>query len=146
VERLPFIDGGLRVIGMDMYVALPEGYNPTRRFLNCNRACQVNHTKMVITRNLQEAMEGADIVVANVFFSMAHDAEKEKRKKDFAAYQINAQAVKAAKPDYVFMHCGPGYPGVEATEEIFEGPNSAYYDEAENRMHTEKAILVLFCS
>lgn len=138
---------GCGVMGLDMYVALPEGYNPHPKILEfATEHAKVNHTKMVITRNLQEAMEGADIVVANVFFSMAHDAEKEKRKKDFAAYQINAQAVKHAKPDYVFMHCGPGYPGIEATEEIFEGPNSAYYDEAENRMHTEKAVLVLFCS
>jgi ornithine carbamoyltransferase len=138
---------GCGVMGMDMYVALPEGYNPHPKILQfAAEHAKLNHTRMVVTRSLPEAVEGADIVVANVFFSMAHDAEKEKRKKDFAAYQINAQAVKAAKPDYVFMHCGPGYPGVEATEEIFEGPHSAYYDEAENRMHTEKALLVLFCS
>ena len=138
---------GCSIMGMDMYVALPEGYNPHPKILEFASAqAKANNTKMIVTRNLAEAMEGADIVVGNVFFSMAHDAEKEKRKKDFAPYQINAKAVSVAKSDYVFMHCGPGYPGIEATEDIFEGPHSAYYDEAENRMHTEKAVLVLFCS
>lgn len=138
---------GCSLMGLDMYVALPDGYNPNPKIMQfASEHAAANHAKMVVTRNLQEALDGADVVVANVFFSMAHDAEKEKRKKDFAAYQINAEAVRAAKADYVFMHCGPGYPGVEATEEIFEGPHSAYYDEAENRMHTEKAVLALFCS
>jgi ornithine carbamoyltransferase len=138
---------GCGLMGIDMYMAFPEGYNPSPEILRfATEAADTSKTKMVVTRNLQEAMDGADVVVANVFFSMAHDAEKEKRKKDFAPYQINAKAVAAAKDDYLFMHCGPGYPGIEATEEIFEGPHSAYYDEAENRMHTEKAILTLFCS
>ena len=138
---------GCGLMGIDMYMALPEGYNPNPEILQfAADHAATNKTKMVVTRNIQEAMEGADVVVANVFFSMAHDSEKEKRKKDFAPYQVNASAVAAAKEDYTFMHCGPGYPGIEATEEIFEGPHSAYYDEAENRMHTQKAVLALFCS
>jgi len=138
---------GCGLMGMDMYLAFPEGYDPHPEILKfATEAAEASKTKMVVTRNLTEALEGADVVVANVFFSMAHDAEKEKRKKDFAPYQINAESVSAAKDDYIFMHCGPGYPGVEATEEIFEGPHSAYYDEAENRMHTEKAVLALCCS
>jgi len=138
---------GCSLMGMDMYMAFPEGYNPHPDVLKfATEHADANRSKIVVTRSLEEALEGADVVVANVFFSMAHDAEKEKRKKDFAPYQINAKVVKAAKSDYVFMHCGPGYPGIEATEEIFEGPHSAYYDEAENRLHTEKALLALFCS
>jgi ornithine carbamoyltransferase len=89
-------------------------------------------------------MRNADVVVANTFHSMAHDAQKEKRRKDFAPYQVNAKSVAVAKPDYIFMHCGPAYVGEEVTEEIIYGPHSAYYDEAENRMHTEKAVLALF--
>lgn len=138
---------GCGLMGMDMYLAFPEGYDPQPEILNfATEAAETNKTKMVVTRNLKEALEGADVVVANVFFSMAHDAEKEQRKKDFGPYQINEESVSVAKDDYIFMHCGPGYPGVEATEEIFEGLHSAYYDEAENRMHTEKAVLTLFCS
>jgi ornithine carbamoyltransferase len=134
-------------MGMDMYLAFPEGYNPHPKILAfATEAARANKTKLVVTRNLKEATEGADVVVANVFFSMAHDSEKEQRKKDFSKYQINDEAVAQAKSDYIFMHCGPAYPGVEVTPEIIEGPNSVYYDEAENRMHTEKAVLALFCS
>lgn len=138
---------GCSLMGIDMYMAFPEGYDPHPEILKfATEAARASKTKRVVTRNLKEALEGADIVVANTFFSMAHDTEQEQRKKDFAPYQINANSVSVAKDDYIFMHCGPGYPGIEATEEIFEGPHSAYFDEAENRMHTEKAILVLFCS
>lgn len=138
---------GCGLMGIDMYVALPKGYDPHPEILRfATEAAQTNKTKMVVTRNLLEATEGADVVVANVFFSMAHDSEKEKRKKDFAKYQINDKAVQGAKADYVFLHCGPAYPGIEVIPEIIEGPHSAYYDEAENRMHTEKAVLALFCS
>jgi ornithine carbamoyltransferase len=138
---------GCGLMGMDMYLAFPEGYNPHPKILAfATEAARANKTKLVVTRNLKEATEGADVVVANVFFSMAHDSEKEQRKKDFSKYQINDEAVAQAKSDYIFMHCGPAYPGVEVTPEIIEGPNSVYYDEAENRMHTEKAVLALFCS
>jgi ornithine carbamoyltransferase len=138
---------GCSLVGMDMYLALPEGYDPHPDIMKfATEHAATNNTKMVVTRNLKEAMEGADIVVAQVFYSMAHDDVKEQRKKDFAAYQVNSDAVSVAKDDYIFMHCGPAHPGVEVTEEIIEGPHSAYYDEAENRMHTEKAVLALFCS
>jgi len=137
---------GSALTGMDMSLALPEGYDPHPDILKfCQDAARLNGSKIVVTRDMKEAMADADVVVGNVFFSMAHDDEKEKRKKDFAPYQINAEAVSVAKPNYIFMHCGPAYPGVEVTEEIIEGPHSAYYDEAENRMHTEKAVLALCC-
>jgi ornithine carbamoyltransferase len=138
---------GCGLMGIDMYLALPKGYDPHPTVLRfAAEAAAANKTKMVVTRELEEAVEGADVVMANVFFSMAHDSEKEQRKKDFAKYQINAQAVARAKGDYVFMHPGPAYPGVEVTPEIINGPHSAFYDIAENRMHTQKAVLSLFCS
>jgi len=67
----------------------------------------------------------------------------EKRKRDFAPYQINAETIKLAKPDAIFMHCLPAYRGEEVTDDIIEGPQSVVFDEAENRMHTEKAVLAL---
>lgn len=138
---------GCGLMGIDMYLAFPKGYDPHPAVLRfAAEAAAVNKTKMVVTRKLEEAVEGADVVVANVFFSMAHDSEKEQRKKNFAKYQINAKAVARAKEDYIFMHCGPAYPGIEVTPEIIDGPRSVYYDEAENRMHTQKAVLSLFCS
>ena len=73
----------------------------------------------------------------------AAEKEKEKRIRDFGPYQINEKAVEVASPDFIFMHCLPGYRGEEMTDGIIEGPHSAVWDQAENRMHTEKAVLAL---
>jgi ornithine carbamoyltransferase len=136
---------GSALMGADMVMAFPEGFDPHPKVLEFAReAAKKNGSRMVITRGMEEAMKDADVVVANTFHSMAHDAQKEERKKKFAPYQVNAKSAAVAKPDYIFMHCGPAYVGEEVTEEIIYGPHSAYFDEAENRMHTEKAILALF--
>jgi ornithine carbamoyltransferase len=74
----------------------------------------------------------------------AAEKEKEKRIRDFGPYQINENVVRIARPDFIFMHCLPGYRGEEMTDEMIEGPHSVVWDQAENRMHTEKAILALF--
>jgi len=71
------------------------------------------------------------------------EKEKEKRIRDFAPYQINPETIKGAKKDFIFMHCLPGYRGEEMTDDIIEGPHSGVFDQAENRMHTEKAVLNL---
>ena len=136
---------GSALMGTDMVMAFPEGFDPHPKVLEFAReAAKKSGSRMVITRSMEEAMKDADVVVANTFHSMAHDAQKEERKRKFAPYQVNAKSVAVAKPDYIFMHCGPAYVGEEVTEEIIYGPHSAYFDEAENRMHTEKAILALF--
>lgn len=136
---------GSALMGMEMVLALPDGYNPHPMVMEFAQTTAKKHgARVAVTRNLEEAMRDADVVVANTFHSMAHDAQKEERKKAFAPYQINAKAVSYAKPDYIFMHCGPAYVGEEVTEEIIYGSHSAYFDEAENRMHTEKAVLALF--
>jgi ornithine carbamoyltransferase len=138
---------GCGLMGMDMYMAFPEGFDPHPEIMKFAQAsAEKSGTRMVVTRDLKEAMEDADVVVGNTFHSMAHEDQREERTKAFAPYQINDESVSVAKPDYIFMHCGPAYPGEEVTEEIIEGSHSAYFDEAENRMHTEKAILALFCS
>ena len=136
---------GSALMGTDMVMAFPEGFDPHPKVLEFAReAAKKIGSRMVITRSMEEAMKDADVVVANTFHSMAHDAQKEERKKKFAPYQVNAKSAAVAKPDYIFMHCGPAYVGEEVTEEIIYGPHSAYFDEAENRMHTEKAVLALF--
>jgi ornithine carbamoyltransferase len=138
---------GSALMGMEMVMALPEGYDPHPKIMEfAQTAARKSGTRVVVSRHMEEAMKNADVVVGNTFHSMAHDAQKEKRRKDFAPYQINANTVSMAKADHIFMHCGPAYVGEEVTEDVIYGPYSAYYDEAENRMHTEKAILVLFCS
>ncbi|MCK4702229.1 ornithine carbamoyltransferase, partial [Candidatus Bathyarchaeota archaeon] len=80
---------------------------------------------------------------ANTFHSMGHK-DIEERKKAFAKYQVNDETLKLAKKDAIFMHCLPGYRGEEMTDSVIEGPQSAVFDQGENRMHTEKAVLALF--
>jgi len=136
---------GGALMGLDVYIAGPKGYPPDARVLEfAQGAARRNGTKLVVTQDLKEALKDADIVYANTWHSMGSDHEKAKRIKDFGPFQINEGAVKVAKPDFIFMHCLPGYRGEEMTEKIIEGPHSAVWDQAENRMHTEKAVLALF--
>lgn len=136
---------GGALIGLDLYVAGPKGYPPDPRVHQfAQDAARRNGTKLVVTQDLKEALTDADIVYANTWHSMGSDHEKAKRIKDFGPFQINEKSVKVAKPDFIFMHCLPGYRGEEMTDEIIEGSHSAVWDQAENRMHTEKAVLALF--
>jgi ornithine carbamoyltransferase len=136
---------GGALMGLDLYVAGPKGYPPDPRVHQfAQEAARRNGTKLLVTQDLKEALMDADVVYANTWHSMGSDHEKAKRIKDFGPFQINEKSVKVAKPDFIFMHCLPGYRGEEMTDEIIEGPHSAVWDQAENRMHTEKAILALF--
>jgi len=137
------IAGG--TMGFDVYVAHPKGYDPNPKVYQFStEAAKRSGTKIVFTHDLREALKDADVVYANTYHSMGSEKEKDKRIRDFGPYQINDETVKVAKPDYIFMHCLPGYRGEEMTDEVVEGPHSVVWDQAENRMHTEKAILALF--
>ena len=99
---------------------------------------------MTFTQNFDEALEDADIVYGNTWHSMGeNERQKEERIKAFTPYQINMKAIKKAKNDVIFMHCLPGYRGEDMTDEVIESPYSVVWDQGENRMHTEKAVLVL---
>lgn len=134
------------IMGFDVYIACPEGFKPLPRYYEfAQEAARRNGTKIVFTQRLEEALTDADIIYANTCHSTGHDDVKEKRIKTFfGPYQINEKSVKVAKPDFIFMHCLPAFRGEEVTDEIIEGPHSVVWDQAENRMHTEKAILALF--
>ncbi len=136
---------GSAMFGMDIFAAKPDGYEPYRRaLLGAQELAAMGGSKIVFTNKLEEALEGADVIYANTFHSMGGpEKSKEQRISDFSPYQINSESVKNAKPDYIFMHCLPGYRGEEMTDEIIEGPNSVVFDQAENRMHTEMAVLCL---
>lgn len=128
-----------------LYIARPEGYDPHPKILeDAMRLAKKNNVELVITTDIIEAAKDADVIIANTWHSMGKpEMEKEKRLKDFRPYQINAEVVRHAKDDYIFMHCLPAYWGEEATEDIAYGPHSVIFDEAENRLHTQKAILAL---
>jgi len=132
------------LLGMDCYVAVPKGWAPQEKVLKfATENAADRGTQMVVTDDIEEALTGADVVYANTFHSMGHK-DIEERKKAFAKYQINDETLAMAKKDAIFMHCLPGYRGEEMTDSVIEGPQSAVFDEGENRMHTEKAVLALF--
>jgi ornithine carbamoyltransferase len=126
----------------EVWAARPSGYDPVSRVMEYLDGR--NGSNVHLTDSLEEAIRDADVVYANTWHSMGGpELEKEKRIKDFAPYQINEEAMKLAKPDAIFMHCLPGYRGEEMTDGVVEGPQSVVFDQAENRLHTEKAVLYL---
>ncbi len=131
--------------GMDYYLAYPEGYNPYPEALeNTRRLAADSGSRIVLTHSLDEAVDGADVVVANTWHSMGGpEKTKEQRIVDFQPFQITSEVMTRAKPDAIFMHCLPAYRGEEMTEAVIEGEQSVVFDEAENRLHTEKAVLYL---
>lgn len=133
------------LFGMDVYVARPNGYDPAERISKFVQEQAHNTGATVkITDNLEEAVRDADIVYANTWHSMGGpEKTKGQRIKDFGPYQINEEVMSWAKKDAIFMHCLPGYRGEEMTDDVVEGPQSVVFDQAENRMHTEKAVLYL---
>jgi ornithine carbamoyltransferase len=139
---------GCSIFGIDIFVARPKGYDPNPKVLKfAQEHAEANHSTCVVTPDLEEAIKDADVVYANTWHSMGGpERDKEKRVRDFAPYQINEETTKNANADFIFMHCLPGYRGEEMTDSIIEGPHSVVWDQAENRMHTEKAVLSLLLS
>ncbi|MBP7784362.1 MAG: ornithine carbamoyltransferase [Firmicutes bacterium] len=138
--------GGAKV-GMHVTCACPAGYEPDPEVVAAARADgAATGAKMDIVRDPKEAVRGADILYTDVWASMGQEAEYEKRVRDFKGYQINAELVSMANPDCIVMHCLPAHRGDEITEDAADGPHSVLWDEAENRLHVQKAILALTMS
>ena len=95
-----------------------------------------------MARDPKEGVANADVVYTDVWASMGQEAEQEKRNKAFAPYQVNGSLMACAKDDALFMHCLPAHRGQEVTDEVMESKNSVVFDEAENRLHAQKAVLV----
>lgn len=135
--------GGAKV-GIDVAIASPAGYLPDAGIVKIAReAGEETGANILVTEDPLEAVAGADIVYTDVWASMGQEAEQAKREKDFAAYQVNSQLMDKAKKDYIFLHCLPAHRGEEVTAEVIDGPNSVIFDEAENRLHAQKAIMAL---
>jgi ornithine carbamoyltransferase len=135
---------GASKVGMDSSVASPEGYEcdaNAARLAKENAA--LSGSRVVLTQSPEEAIADADAVYADTWASMGREAEKEERARVFAPYQVNKELFSKAKPDAIFLHCLPAYRGCEVTEDVIDGPNSAVFDEAENRLHAQKAVLAL---
>ena len=118
----------------------PSGYEPDIQTLRYAR--EENVSKIEVMKDPVTAVKDADIVYTDVWASMGQEEESEKRHRDFQAYQINAELMKHAKPDANVMHCLPAHRGDEISDDVLDGPQSIVFDEAENRMHVQKAITV----
>ncbi|HCC00385.1 MAG TPA: ornithine carbamoyltransferase [Ruminococcaceae bacterium] len=132
------IVGGLKV-GMEVSVASPEGYEPDQQVLDFAK----EHGGFTLVRDPSEAAKDADVVITDVWASMGEEQEAEKRKKAFAGYQINQKVMDAAKSDAMVQHCLPAHRGEEITADIFEAHADEIFEEAENRLHAQKAVMVL---
>jgi len=133
-------------LGFDVTVAVPDGYDPDPEiFRKALQFAKESGAKLEISRDLSQSIVGADVVCANTWHSMGR-TDLDERRVAFRPFQVNEDVMARAKDDAIFMHCLPGYRGEEMTDGVIEGPQSAVWDEAENRMHTEKAVLTLFAA
>jgi ornithine carbamoyltransferase len=129
------------VLGFNLAVACPEGFEPHTEILENARAAA--RSEIVILRDPREAAGMADAVYTDVWVSMGQEHEAEKKKRRFSEYQINSRLLNCAKKDVIVLHCLPAHRGEEITDEVMDGPHSVVFDQAENRMHTQKALLEL---
>ncbi len=131
-------------LGANFSIATPKGYEMNNTIIEkINKNAKVSGSKIIITNDPEEAIQNADVVYTDVWTSMGQEGETEKRLKDFRGFQINDELVKLAKKDYIFMHCLPAHRGEEVSSSVIDGENSVVFDEAENRLHIQKAIMYL---
>lgn len=135
---------GCAKVGMTFFAATPEDYRPDETvFKNALEDAKETGAALSLVTDPKEAVKDADIVVTDTWASMGQEAEHEARKKIFAPYQVNKELLKGADKRVIVMHCLPAYRGEEITEEVLEANANVIFDEAENRLHTQKAIMAL---
>ena len=124
--------------GMSFAIACPKGYEPDAELMKWAK----ENGDFTITTDVKEAVNGADVVYTDVWASMGQESERKKRAEAFKDYQVNSDALSVAKPDVMCLHCLPAHRGEEITEEVFEAHEKEIFDEAENRLHAQKAVMV----
>jgi len=130
-------------LGANVWVATPEGYEPKPDAVRWARERgKETGCTCTITNDLREAVSGADVVYTDVWASMGQEAEAGQRNRIFQPYQVNAGIFGLAKPDAIFLHCLPAHRGLEVTDEIIDSPRSLVFQQAENRLHVQKAIML----
>ena len=131
-------------MGMNFSIATPRGYEPDAEIIaQAEALAAVSGAQLMITRNPADAVRSAHAVYTDVWTSMGQEKERRKRLSDFAKYQVNAALLAEASADAVFLHCLPAKRGEEVTDEVMECPQSAVFDQAENRLHVQKALLLM---
>jgi ornithine carbamoyltransferase len=132
------------LVGMDIAVATPAGFEPKPYYVEKAKQLAEKHGSLVeVMTDPIEAVTGADVVYTDVWASMGQESEHEERVKIFSPYQVNPKLMEYANVDAIFMHCLPAHRGEEVVDEVADSPQSAIFDEAENRLHAHKAILAM---
>ncbi len=135
---------GAAKVGMNLTVATPQKYEPNALvFEQALTDAEETKAELVWTENPVDAVKDADIIATDTWASMGQEAEHDERKKIFAPYQVNAELLKHASKNAIVLHCLPAYRGEEITDEVFENNAHVIFEEAENRLHTQKAIMAL---
>lgn len=130
-------------VGMNVAIACPPGYEPKAEYVEAARQIgEKTGATVVVTHDPLVAVAGADAIYTDVWTSMGQESESAERLQVFQPYQVNEELVKAAKPDYLFLHCLPAHRGEEVTAGVMDGPNSVIFEQAGNRLHAQKAILL----
>ena len=128
--------------GMHVRLATPDGYQPLNSAWESAQTCATAMGgSVLVTNDPAEAVAGADVVVTDTWVSMGHESEKVSRVAEFAPFKVTEELFHSAQPDAVFLHCLPAYRGHEVAAEVIDGPRSAVWDAAENRLHAQKALL-----
>ena len=134
---------GCAKVGMDISVATPAGYECDAEMVaQAMEAAKISGSKIELTTDPKVAIANADAVYSDTWVSMGQEEEKQKRINDFKGFTIDDELMSYAKNDAIFLHCLPAYRGYEVTNEVIEGPHSVIFDEAENRLHAQKAVMV----
>ena len=135
---------GCSKLGMDVAIASPDGYKPNPVYTAWSVANAERHgSKVTICSDPLEACKDADVLYTDVWASMGQESEAEKRREAFKGFQINAECLSVAEKDAIFLHCLPAHRGEEVTSEVIDGKHSVVFDEAENRLHAQKAVMAL---
>jgi len=129
-------------LGLNFRIATPKNYSPPLKIIKKAETLNLQSKgRLLVTNNIKQAVTGADVIYTDTWVSMGQEAETKARLKIFKNYQVNEKLFTYAKPGGVFMHCLPRRPGQEVSDDVFESPNSLVFEQAENRLHTIKALL-----
>jgi len=135
---------GCSKMGMNITLGCPKGYEPDSKVVSqAKEESKRTGCDVKVVHDPEEAVQGADVIYTDVWASMGKEKERDQRVKLLKPYQVNPLLTKGAKEDFIFMHCLPAHRGEEVTDEVADSKNSVIFDQAENRMHTQKAILAL---
>lgn len=134
---------GCTLVGMNISAVCPHGYEPDANVMTqAKKNAEKSGAKLELLTDPKKAVAEADVIYTDVWVSMGQEKEAKQRMRAFTGYQVNAQLLKLAKPNVIVMHCLPAHRGQEITDEVIDGPRSVVLDQAENRMHAQKALLV----